>query len=187
MKRLFLASVMAAAAVGCSPASDKPAAEAAPAEKGDAVEAVPNAPGTVAAQSAGTPSLLAYDRKYPHDAVDGVTFVNHPAVKAIIARSGAPAEALALIAETDLVVTPVRRAGERLLTSGFDPQHGGVDHWAILISADGTKGAVCYSNADGGSDWFADGVKAFTLDGVCPSKPDEIEGLGDWPIGAIPS
>lgn len=186
MKRLFLASVLAAAAAGCSPAPDT-SAEAIPADEA-VVEYVGTAPAKAAvAQSAGTPSLLAYDRKYPHDVVDGVTFVNHPAVKAVTARSGAPAEALALIAETDLVVTPVRRAGERLLTSGFDPQHGGVDHWAILISADGTKGAVCYSNADGGSDWFIEGGKAFTLDGVCPSKPDEIEGLGDWPIGAIPS
>ncbi len=191
MKRLFLASVMTVLAAGCSAASDKPAEDSAPATE-MAVEAAPApassmAPAAPAAQAAGTPALSAYERKYPNEAVGGVTFVNHPAVRAIVAASGAPASVAELMAKDDQVVMPVRRAGRRLIASGYDPRGGGVDGWSVLIADDGSKGAVCYRNLDGGSDWYIEGQKAFTLDAVCPSKPDEIEGLGDWPIGAVPS
>lgn len=189
MKRLILASVLTVFAAGCSAASDKPAEET-PATAEAAAEATPlpaAAPAAPTAQAASVPALAAYERKYPNEAVGGVTFVNHPAVRAIVAASGAPAAAAELMAKSDQVVTPVRRAGRRLIASGYDPRGGGVDGWSILIADDGSKGAVCYRNVDGGSDWYIEGQKAFTLDAVCPSKPDEIEGLGDWPIGAIPS
>lgn len=195
MKRLVLASVMTVLAAGCSAASEKPAEESA-ATVETAMEAAPApamapapAPASTAptAQTSGAPALSAYERKYPNEAVGGVAFVNHPAVRAIVAASGAPSDVSELMALDDQVVTPIRRAGRRLIASGYDPRGAGADAWSILISDDGSKGAVCTRNADGGADWYIEGQKAFTLDAVCPSKPDEIEGLGDWPIGAIPS
>lgn len=189
MKRLFLASVMTVVAAGCSAASDKPAEET-PATAPAAAEAAPvpaAAPAAPTAQAASVPALASYERKYPNEAVGGVTFVNHPAVQAIVAASGAPSYVSELMALDNQVVMPVRRAGRRLLASGYDPRGAGADGWSILIADDGSKGAVCTRNSDGGADWYIEGQKAFTLDAVCPSKPDEIEGLGDWPIGAIPS
>ena len=190
MKRLFLASVMTVLA-GCSAASEKPAegstsAADVAAETASNEPATPAAPAVAVAPASGTPALSAYERKYPNEPVEGVTFVNHPAVRAIVARSGAPTAVSALMAESDQVVMPVRRAGRRLLASGYDPRGAGADGWSVLISEDGSRGAVCRRNAEGGSDWFTDGAKAFSLDGVCPSKPGDIEGLGDWPIGSIP-
>ncbi len=191
MKRLVLASVMTVLAAGCSAASEKPADESA-ATAETAMEAAPAMAPTPAsaaptAQTSGAPALSAYERKYPNEAVEGVAFVNHPAVRAIVAASGAPSDVSELMALDDQVVTPIRRAGRRLIASGYDPRGAGADAWSILISDDGSKGAVCTRNADGGADWYIEGQKAFTLDAVCPSKPDEIEGLGDWPIGAVPS
>ena len=37
-----------------------------------------------------------------------------------------------------------------------------------------------------GADWYVDGKKVFTLYAKCPSRGEDLEGLGTFPIGPIP-
>jgi len=97
-----------------------------------------------------------------------------------------------VLVKEDVVATPIQQlSAGRLFVRSFDPAGGGSTNWAILISNDSAKAAVCYSTdavyGDGGSTWYYEGEVAFTLEGSCPSEADEIENsFGTWPIGAIP-
>ena len=138
------------------------------------------------------PPLAAYVGKYVHDKVGGVAFLDHPKVRAAIEASGAPADAKELLRETDAVVTPLIRVGDdRLYARGFEAASGGDVNWGLLIAADGSVAAVCYSQpVDRNSrtaEWYVRGEKAFSLSEMCPSEAEEMtDSFGTWPIGPIP-
>ncbi len=190
MRRLLLAAALAVVATACTAAETEVPQGAAPASEAAApvVAVTPETPTT--AQAA--PPLSAYVGKYPFDAVDGVMFVDHPLVRAAMERSGAPAEALDFIRNDDTMVVPIKEVGGgRLMSRGFEAASGGDVNWGVLISVDGSRGAVCYSTGveeyKRGADWYIDGEKAFTLFDMCPGEADDLNGLGTWPIGAVPN
>lgn len=138
------------------------------------------------------PPLSAYVGKYPFDTVKGVTFLDHPTVRAAIEAAVKVPEIRAAILEKNVVTTPIRETEGRLLARAFDPRSGGDVNWAVLMVTDGSKAAVCYSTGVEqdvrGADWYLDGEKVFTLYAMCPGRPEDVEEmLGNWPIGAIPS
>ncbi|PZO04247.1 MAG: hypothetical protein DCF29_10585 [Alphaproteobacteria bacterium] len=188
MRHLLLAATLAVVATACTAAETEApqgAASVSEAAYSSAAAATPE-PGS----SQAAPPLSAYVDKYPFDAVDGVTFIDHPLVRAAIERSGAPAEALEFLRNDNTVVVPIREVDGRLMSRGFEPAVGGDVNWGILISLDGQRGAVCYSTGVvpdvSGADWYIDGEKAFTRYEMCPSEANDLIGFGNWPIGGIP-
>lgn len=135
-------------------------------------------------------SLDAYVGKHPHEKVGPTTFLTDPAVNAAIAKAVPDADIRNFIADRDMTTAPIRRIDERLLASGWDHRSGGDVNWAVLMSRDGKKTAVCYSTGVEpdvkGADWYVDGAKAFVLYTRCPSRTEDLKGLGTFPIGAIP-
>lgn len=144
----------------------------------------------VARQDAAPPPLSAYIGKYPFDEVQGVTFFQHPVVRAAIVASGVDRDIQRVLVFDDTVVGPITETKGRLLVHGYDPVGAGVVNWAILLVADGSKAAVCYSQGVEkdvrGADWYFEGQLAFTLYDPCPSEEGDMETLSNWPVGPIP-
>jgi|GEM_PF-2268048 len=140
-----------------------------------------------------TPDLAGYVDHYPFDRVNGVTFRANPLVVAGVRRAVTDAKIREAVLENDDVVdTPILQLSEgRLYADSFDPKGGGSTNWAILITADGSKTAVCFSDdavyGEGTSTWYYEGEVAFVQDGPCPGEKDDIEArFGTWPVGSIP-
>jgi len=135
--------------------------------------------------------LDTYVGKHPHQVVGDKTFLTDPQVKAAIEKAVPVADIRNFIAERDMTTVPIRRIDSRVLAAGWDPKSGGDVNWAVLMSHDGSKTAVCYSEGVEpevrGADWYVDGKKAFTLYAKCPSRGEDLGGLGTFPIGPIPS
>ena len=135
-------------------------------------------------------NLDAYVGKHPHEKADPTTFLTNPVVNAAIAKAVPDADIRNFIADPDMTTVPIRRIDDRLLASGWDHRSGGDVNWAVLMSLDGKKTAVCNSTGVEpnvrGADWYVDGVKVFTLYARCPSKTEDLQGLGTFPIGPIP-
>ena len=137
--------------------------------------------------------LTGYVDHYPFDKVNGVTFRQNPLVVAGVRRAVTDAKIREAVLENDDVVdTPILQLSEgRLYADSFDPRGGGSTNWAILITADGGKTAVCFSDnavyGNGTSTWYYEGEEAFVQDGPCPGEKDDIEArFGTWPVGPIP-
>ena len=137
------------------------------------------------------PPMSAYAEQYPLDAVRGVPFFQHPAVRAAVEAAVPDPAIRSFLMDQGNVVTPLRETRGRYLNSGYDRASDGDANWAILLVADGSKAAVCFSfgveQDVRGADWYIDGQRAFTLYMRCATKPADIDAeLGDWPIGGIP-
>lgn len=147
-------------------------------------------PAAAQANGEATPPLSAYVGKYPFEAVQGVSFFQHPAVRAAVTASGVDREIQKAIVFEDTVVGVVTETRGRLLVHGYDPVGAGSTNWAILMIPDGSKAAVCYSAGvvpdKQGADWYYGGDLAFTLYQACPSEEGDMESLSNWPIGPIP-
>ncbi|WP_158298677.1 hypothetical protein [Sphingomonas psychrotolerans] len=134
--------------------------------------------------------LDAYVGKYPHEKVGPTTFLTNPAVRAAIVKAVPDADIRNFIADRDMTTAPIRKIDDRLLASGWDHRSGGDVNWAVLMSRDGSRTAVCYSTGVEpnvrGADWYVDGAKVFTLYARCPSEAEDLKALGTFPIGAIP-
>ena len=109
------AFTLAASLAACSQAEEAGRAEAAPAAAN--ASAVAPAP----AKDAEAPPLSAYVGKHPTEPVQGVTFFQHPAVRAAIVASGADRDIQKAIVFDDNVVGVVTETRGRLLLHGYDP------------------------------------------------------------------
>lgn len=134
-----------------------------------------------------------YVGKYPSQKVAGGRFLSEPRVVAAInAAVRDPEIRRRILSSKSAVEVPILAlSAHRLFTRSFDPTGGGETNWAILITTDGKKAAVCWSTdavyGDGTSTWFVDGEKAFDRSGPCPSEMNEIESsFGTWPVGGMP-
>ena len=148
------------------------------------------APETVARADSGPPPLRAYLGKHPTEPVQGVTFFQHPDVRAAIIASGVDRDIQKAIVFDDNVVGVVTETRGRLLLHGYDPAGAGSTNWAILMVPESRKAAVCYSTGivgyEKGADWYYEGDQAFTLYTPCPAEEGDMETLSNWPIGPIP-
>ena len=176
MKRLVAAAAFAVLASACTAAeSEAPAAPAAVAESAAASSAQPAAP----AQTA--PALSAYVGKYPFDEVDGIAFIDHPAVRLALESSGAPAEALALARDRDQVVVPIFRTETALVATGYDPRTGGSINWNLAITPDGEHAVVCYQSEPVGY-MYENGRRTHPVEPRCASDVESAEEqLFEWP------
>ncbi|WP_312120702.1 hypothetical protein [Brevundimonas diminuta] len=186
--RTLLALALAATLAACSQADDGVRAEPTLAEA-DAPEASA-APAAAPARNSEAPPLSAYVGKHPTEPVQGVTFFQHPDVRAAIVASGVDRDIQKSIVFDGNVVGVVTETRGRLLLHGYDPAGAGSTNWAILMIPDGSKAAVCYSTGivgyEKGADWYFEGDVAFTLYTPCPSEEGDMESLSNWPIGPIP-
>lgn len=136
--------------------------------------------------------LSRYVGKYPWDKVDGVDFLRDPVVQDAVKDSVSdPDLQKLLLAETERATAgPIIESEGRLLMRAFDPASGGDVNWALLVAADGSAAAVCYSTGvkEGkqGADWHHEGALRFTLYTKCPHDAEDLLNLGTWPIGNIP-
>lgn len=135
------AFALAATLAACSQAED---AERVDAASAPAVSSAPVAT-AAAAKDGEAPPLSAYIGKHPTEPIQGVTFFQHPAVRAAIVASGADRDIQKAIVFDDNVVGVVTETRGRLLLHGYDPAGAGSTNWAILMIPDGSKAAVCYS------------------------------------------
>jgi hypothetical protein len=156
-----------------------------------AVVAAIIASGPIFAKGGTAPDLAAYAGKYPYDKMKGVSFLDHPRVRAAIKAAVPAGDVRDDVLAGKGVTVPILKTQGRLFSRTFDPASGGDVNWAILIVADGSKAAVCYSTGVEkdvrGADWYLDGKIAFTLYEMCPSTAAEVESaVSNWPIGPIP-
>ncbi|QNQ07890.1 hypothetical protein [Sphingomonas alpina] len=147
--------------------------------------------GPIFARGGTAPDLAGYAGKYPYDKVKGVSFLGHPQVRAAIEAAVPAGDIRDDVLAGKGVTVPILKTQGRLFSRTFDPASGGDVNWAILMIADGSKAAVCYSTGIEkdvrGADWYLDGKIAFTLYEMCPSTAAEVESaVGNWPIGPIP-
>lgn len=186
--RTLIALALAATLAACSQAEERARAEPAPAEA--SVPASAAAPTSAPDRDGEAPPLSAYAGKHPTEPVQGVTFFQHPDVRAAIVASGVDRDIQKSIVFDGNVVGVVTETRGRLLLHGYDPAGAGSTNWAILMIPDGSKAAVCYSTGivgyEKGADWYFEGDVAFTLYTPCPSEEGDMETLSNWPIGPIP-
>ncbi|MEN5147033.1 hypothetical protein [Brevundimonas diminuta] len=181
---------LAVALAACSQADRGADKQAAPAETQAPVANADAAPAVEVVQNDKAPPLSAYAGKHPTVPVNGVTFFQHPDVRAAIEASGVDRDIQKSIFFDGNVVGVVTPTRGRLLLHGYDPAGAGVTNWAILMVPDGSKAAVCYSTGvvkdEQGADWYFGGDVVFTLYQPCPSEEGDMESLSNWPIGPIP-
>ncbi|MGH6617026.1 hypothetical protein [Sphingomonas sp.] len=147
--------------------------------------------GPIVAKGGTVSDLAAYAGKYPYDKVKGVSFLDHPKVRAAIEMAVPVGDIRDIVLSGEGVTVPIVKTQGRLFSRTFDPASGGDVNWAVLMVADGSKAAVCYSTGVEkdvrGADWYLDGKIAFTLYEMCPSTAAEVESaVSNWPIGPIP-
>lgn len=186
--RTSLALALAATLAACSQAEEGAAVAPTPAEADPPASSA--APATAPDRSGEAPPLSVYVGKHPTEPVQGVTFFQHPDVRAAMVASGVDRDIQKSIVFDGNVVGVVTETRGRLLLHGYDPAGAGSTNWAILMIPDGSKAAVCYSTGivgyEKGADWYFEGDVAFTLYTPCPSEEGDMESLSNWPIGPIP-
>ena len=139
-------------------------------------------PAASVAQAA--PPLSAYVGKYPFDEVDGIAFIDHPAVRLALETSGAPAEAIALARDRDQVVVPIFRTETALVAFGFNPRTGGSENWNLAITPDGERAVVCYQSEPIGY-LYENGERAHPVEPRCANDLESVsEQLFEWPNAA---
>lgn len=175
MKRLVAAAAFAVLASACTAAESE--APATPAPESAASPAA--APAASVAQTA--PALSAYVGKYPFDEVEGVAFIDHPAVRRALEMSGAPADALSLTRERDSVVVPIFRTETALVAAGYDQRSGGSVNWNLAITPDGEQAVVCYQSEPVGH-MYENGRRTHPVEPRCASDAESAkEQLFEWP------
>jgi hypothetical protein len=186
--RPSLALALAATLAACSQAEEGAAVAPTPAEADAPASSA--APATAPDRNGEAPPLSVYVGKHPTEPVQGVTFFQHPDVRAAMVASGVDRDIQKSIVFDGNVVGVVTETRGRLLLHGYDPAGAGSTNWAILMIPDGSKAAVCYSTGivgyEKGADWYFEGDVAFTLYTPCPSEEGDMESLSNWPIGPIP-
>lgn len=106
-------------------------------------------------ESPSAPPLGAYADKYPFDRVEGVTFLDHPAVRAAVGRAVA-ARTIRRLVLTGGTAGPIDSNGRALLSWACEPHNCGPHNWTVIIARDGSAAQVCHYNeaaADPGPHW----------------------------------
>jgi len=140
--------------------------------------AVEPAPTTAAAASPQpTPrapaALSRYAGHYPFDAVDGVRFLDQPAVTRAVAERVPDAEIRKLVLGGEGPGTPIVAKNGALLAWGCETHNCGSHDWAVSIAPDGSDARICYHDeATMGprARWYLAPGKSEMRDGDCPSE-----------------
>jgi hypothetical protein len=127
-----------------------------------------------AADPAAAPADLAvYADKYPADPVDGVSFLQHPRVRAAIGAAVPTAAIRAWILDRASQQTPIALRGGRLISWGCEPHDCNDHEWTIFIDQAGNSAEICYHvrrTMGDRSRWFRTGRPSeLRPDEGCPS------------------
>lgn len=123
-----------------------------------------------AAPPAKAPPVEAYVGKYPFDKVDGVSFLDHPAVRAAVTRGVSDPEARAwLLGAKGSPFPQIRRENGELIVIGCQQHACDRRNWAIYFNPASNLARVCYS-ATGAQSRRYDGKGGSRVRaGSCPS------------------
>lgn len=158
-RRLIALALLALAA--CRQQPDRPADPPSPS---------PVASPAPTASAAPRVDLSRYAGSYPTEAVAGGTsFLRDPAVRAAVAAVVPDATLRARVLDADVTATPIATVDGRLLAFACEPHNCGPHNWAVAVSPDGQRAAVCYYDEDRRiARWYPDGAAPPPSSG-CPS------------------
>ncbi len=120
--------------------------------------------------------LAAYAGKYPFDAVNGVAWNDHPAVKSGIAATVTDAKIRTTIETTAGPAAPIDERQGRMMAWACEAHNCGAHQWAVLIDPAGGATDVCYYDESvdtGRAHWFLAAGKEEWRDGNCQLGQDE--------------
>lgn len=141
----------------------------------NAAAPMPTAAATPSPQPApsASASLDRYAGHYPFDAVDGVRFLDQPAVTNAVNALVPDATIRKLVLGGKGPTTPVVAKGGALLAWGCETHNCGAHDWAISIAPDGGTANVCYHDEATMGDrarWYLAAGHSEMRDGDCPSE-----------------
>ena len=117
--------------------------------------------------------LTAYLGKYPTDAVSGVAFFDRTEVAQALVDAVGDEQLRHRVTGRDGVTVPIFRARDgRIAAHGCTPHDCADQNWTFLVATDGSKGALCWHDADrmgGASDWYT-GAMPKRRPGDCPQE-----------------
>lgn len=127
----------------------------------------------IGAPAAAVADLSGYAGKHPREKVAGISFLDHSAVKAAVAK-------LPDAAVRDFVFgyngpdAPIASKDGRLIAWGCEIHNCGYHNWAVSITPDGATADIClYDNdddVDGSATWYLADGRRETRAGSCPSE-----------------
>ena len=117
--------------------------------------------------AAATGGLSAYVGHFPSDAVNGVTFLANPQVRAAVEAAVPAGEVRGWVLRADVTSSPIVMREGRLFASGCESHNCG-RHWTIQIDPAGTAADVCYSDDAASSQHYAAGRPVEQRTGLCP-------------------
>lgn len=116
--------------------------------------------------------LSVYAGLYPGEEVEGISFLEHPAVRAAAEKAVSDAAVLKWVLSPEGPKTPIAAKGNLLLSWGCETHHCGQHNWSLLITQDGSEAELCYFDADEapGTRWFSAGQEPKVWELECPAK-----------------
>lgn len=168
---LFVPVLAALAACGAPGASGNNQAAGNAATPANAAAPANTAAGNGAAATTG--ALSAYVGSMPWDAVNGVTFLANPQVRAAV-EAAVPDAAVRhwVLVRADGPSNPIAIRDGRILATGCERHNCGPHNWSILIDPEGTAAEVCYARNTVGdrATWYVAGRPAEERPGACPTS-----------------
>jgi hypothetical protein len=146
----------------------------------DATVGAPQAEAKDAAPSASAPSdkgaapdLSAYVGKYPFDKVSGVSWLEHPVVKAAVTKTVTDPAALKTILASNGPADVIKKNGTRLQSWACQQHDCGPLNWTVQIDPANGTADVCYFDekvSDKSARWFLSNGTEEKRDGDCPAE-----------------
>ncbi|MGQ0660842.1 hypothetical protein [Sphingosinicella sp.] len=163
--------MIALLASACTPpasTSNQAAGNAAAPSNATAPSNMPAGNGSAAA----TGPLSAYVGRLPSDAVNGVTFLANPQVRAAVEAAVTEAEVRRWVLREDVTSNPIGSRDGRIIATGCESHNCGPHHWSIVIDPAGTSAEVCYARNSTleRSTWYVAGRPAEERPGDCPAS-----------------
>jgi len=119
--------------------------------------------------------LEAYVDHYPFDVVNGVTWNDHPVVKAGLAKTVTNAEIRRTIETLAGPSAPIESYEGKLMSWACETHNCGPHQWSVLIDPSSGATDVCYYNESinrSRAHWFFAGGTEQWRDGTCQLKED---------------
>lgn len=132
-------------------------------------------------QSSSVPHLSEYMDQYPFDAVQGMSFLNHPVVRRAVENAAPTDRIRARILEPG-VAGPIAMSSLFILSSACEAHNCGSHNWSILIGRTVPVHVVCYKLEGRNAVWYRHGRQILSGSGRCPH---ELENVPSEILGSI--
>jgi hypothetical protein len=122
---------------------------------------------------AAAPDLSVYAGKYPTEPVNGLSFLQHPRVRAAVEAAVPSRSVRAWILDRRGQQTPIAVRGDRVISWGCEDRNCNGRDWTLFIDRAGTAVQICYHVGETMHDrsrWFVTGRPSeLRPDPSCPS------------------